>query len=671
MMKPINKILIANRGEIAVRIIRTAKEMNICTLAIYAQADKNALFVHMADEAVFIDGDELSDTYLNIGRIIEIAKKHEVKAIHPGYGFLSENEHFAHACTDNNILFIGPQSKVIRIMGNKIEARQFVKGVGVPLVDSIYGSQSELIDAVHNIEMPVLVKAAAGGGGKGMRIVRNTAELPKAIEATSREAQNYFGNPEVYIEKYIENPRHIEVQIVGDEYGKIIHLYERECSVQRRYQKIIEESPSVSLTPETRKKICDAAVAIATKAGYQSAGTIEFLLDEKQNFYFLEMNTRIQVEHPVTEMVTGIDIVKLQIDIASGKALQWQQTDIKQNGHAVECRIYAEKPMNNFLPSPGEIELYQAPEGKNIRIDSSINKATTIHSMYDPMISKLIVCAESRSMAIRQMNKYLKQYIIHGIDTNIEFLGSLMRNKNYFQNRISTSFCDSNITSILQQSEIEKKQIETEILAVIFLMYRQNRFSLSNKNNVWHETGYWRHIPLIELLIENQQVNVHIKKESNDDYTFGINNNSFCCHLITITDNYLRVSINNKKYAASLSCNESTTTISVNGQKYKATYLLNKISTELTNNSSGSSLQHKLHSPMPGKVLKINVKEGDNVKQGDVLAIVEAMKMENNILAPVDAIIKRVNAKINESVDTNKVLMELEKSKDEHKAMDS
>jgi len=661
-MKPIHKILITNRGEIACRIIRTANAMSIKTIAVFTDADRHSLYVKMADEAHYLGENNLADTYLNFRKIVQIAIETKADAIHPGYGFLSENEAFANECQMNNICFIGPQSDVIHLMGNKIEARKFVKSLHLPMVESVYGSQNELIEASENMIFPLLMKAAAGGGGKGMRIVRSKAELAQAIETTSREAKNYFGNSEVYIEKYVENPRHIEVQIIGDAFGNVLHLFERECSVQRRYQKIIEESPSPTLTADVRKKMCEAAVKIGKKAAYKSAGTIEFLVDTYLNFYFLEMNTRIQVEHPVTEMVTGVDIVKLQIEIAEGKPLLLQQTEIQQKGHAIECRIYAEKPSNHFFPSPGDIHFYKQPKGENIRIDTAIAGNTSIHSFFDPMISKLIVWAENRETAINLMDTQLQNYIIHGIDTNIGFLHSLMNNTDYQQNKISTSYCDTHYDLLMEQLNTNRCLLPNHFVAAIFVLFEQNKYKLNNLNStIWNEIGYWRQVPEMEIVTEEQKITLKFLKSDYPDYELIANGNKLKCQIVNFESNCVELRINGLKLLAYISTNAiNESFVSVNGYNYKVYNHLRLIPQFNYTSESAASEQNTIHSPMPGKVLKIKALQGSEVEKGDVLLVVESMKMENNIIAPRAAKIVSVNVREGEMVDADKVLMELE-----------
>jgi acetyl-CoA carboxylase biotin carboxylase subunit len=441
------KILIANRGEIAIRIIRAAKELNLKTVSVYSEADADALHTRLADEAVCIGPPPARDSYLNITRIISAAEITGARAIHPGYGFLAENAEFAEICESCGILFIGPKPEHIRAMGDKIKAKETFARFGV---HGIPGSDGE-VDNIRNariiaskIGYPVILKAAAGGGGKGMRIVRDEEELESGFRIAQAEAKAAFGDPRLYIEKYIEKPRHIEVQILGDLKGNVIALGERECSIQRRHQKLIEESPSVVVDEDLRKKLMETAIRAAKGIGYQSAGTIEFLMDENKNFYFMEMNTRIQVEHPVTEMVTGIDILKEQIKIALGEKISFKQEDIELRGHAIECRINAEDPKKNFAPSPGRINFLHIPQGIGVRFDTHIFAGYTIPPHYDSLIGKLICHGNSRNEAIARMKRALEEMVIEGVHTTIPFHLEVMNNEKFVAGEISTKFIEEN-----------------------------------------------------------------------------------------------------------------------------------------------------------------------------------------------------------------------------------
>lgn len=444
----IKKVLIANRGEIAIRIIRACKELNIQTVAIYSEADKNSLHVQLADEAYCVGPTPSKDSYLNMTNIITTAKATGCDAIHPGYGFLSENATFAELCEQCDINFIGPTSRAISLMGIKDIARKTMKEAGVPIVPGSEGIVETIEDAMHiaqEIGYPIIIKATAGGGGKGIRVARSEEELIKGIKITQQEAQTAFGNPGVYLEKFIEEFRHVEIQVLADSFGHTIHLGERDCTVQRRLQKLIEESPSPSITPELRAQIGEAAVKAAKAVEYRGAGTVEFIFDYKnKKFYFMEMNTRIQVEHPVTEMVTGIDLIKEQIKIASGLTLSYNQEDIKLNGWSIECRINAENPYKNFMPSPGTISAYLPPGGYGVRIDSLVYQGYSIPPYYDSMVAKLIVHANTREEAINKMIRSLDEFVLEGVHSTIPFHLKVLRNKDFISGNFNTKFLEIN-----------------------------------------------------------------------------------------------------------------------------------------------------------------------------------------------------------------------------------
>lgn len=443
-----DKILIANRGEIAVRIIRACREMGIKTVAVFSEPDREALHTQLADEAVCIGSAKVHDSYLNMNNIICAAVEKKVQAIHPGFGFLSENSTFAAMCEECNIKFIGPSAQVIDALGNKSNARDMMVKAGVPVIpgsDGVIEDTGKAHEVAKKLGYPVMVKASAGGGGKGIRIVRSEEELEEAFESARSETIKAFGDDKMYMEKLVEKARHVEVQVLGDSHGNVIHLGERDCSLQRKNQKVLEEAPCPVLPENVREKMCNSAVLAAKAAGYQSAGTIEFLYDEaSQEYYFMEMNTRIQVEHPITEMVTGVDIIKEQINIADGRKLSFSQKDIKINGHSIECRINAENPSRNFAPCPGLIDYLLIPAGGlGIRVDTAVYEGYEIPPFYDSMIAKVIVHGNSRKEAISKMKRALYEFIIDGIDTNIEFQNSILNNPDYQKGNFNTSFLES------------------------------------------------------------------------------------------------------------------------------------------------------------------------------------------------------------------------------------
>ena len=461
-----SKILVANRSEIAIRIMRACREMGIRTVAVYAEADKDALHVQFADEAIWIGDSAPRESYLNIPKVIAAAKASGADAIHPGYGFLSENTVFAEAVFAAGLTFIGPPASAIRAMGDKAESKITMKAAGVPTIPGAEGlsALTEYLEAAGAIGYPVLVKAAAGGGGKGMRVVESAREMPEALEAARRESQNGFGDDRLLIEKYIQNAHHIEFQVFGDNYGNLAHLFERECSTQRRHQKIIEESPSPLLTPQLRAEMGAAAVAAARTVGYSNAGTVEFIFDPLLSaFYFLEMNTRLQVEHPVTEAVTGLDLAQWQIRVAAGEPFPFEQADLTQRGHAIECRLYAEDAAGGFLPSTGRILQYVEPRGPGIRVDSGVAAGSEVSRFYDPLLAKLIVSAETREAAIWRMQGALREFVVHGVTTNIDFLQALLAHPAFASGEISTRW----VENVFNWAPADEPSVEALIAAAI------------------------------------------------------------------------------------------------------------------------------------------------------------------------------------------------------------
>jgi propionyl-CoA carboxylase alpha chain len=463
------KLLVANRGEIAIRVMKTAQKMGIKTVAVYSTADRNAPHVKFADEAVWIGEAPSSQSYLLGSKIIEVAKSLNVDAIHPGYGFLSENADFAEEAEKNNIIFIGPKSKAIKIMGSKLAAKDAVKQYNIPMVPGFDEAITDVEKAkviAKEVGFPILIKASAGGGGKGMRVVESEADFESQMDRAISEAIAAFGDGSVFIEKYVGSPRHIEIQVMADSHGNVLYLFERECSIQRRHQKVIEEAPSSVLTPELRKKMGEAAVLVAKSCDYLGAGTVEFLLDENNNFYFLEMNTRLQVEHPVTEWITGTDLVELQIRVARGEALAIKQEDLKIKGHAMELRVYAEDPMNDFLPSVGHLDVYQLPVGKGIRVDNGFEQGMDIPIYYDPMLAKLITYGETREEAIQIMIKAIEDYHVEGVQTTLPFGKFVFEHEAFRSGKFDTHFVKN-----YYNADVLKKQMaqEAEIAALVAL----------------------------------------------------------------------------------------------------------------------------------------------------------------------------------------------------------
>ncbi len=481
------KILVANRGEIALRVMRTAKEMGIKTVAVFSEADRNMPFVRYADEAVCIGPAPSAQSYLRADKIIEVAKQTGADAIHPGYGFLSENASFSKAVSDAGLIFIGPSAYSIEMMGSKIAAKQAAKKFNVPMVPGTEDPIQDVAEAKAigaRIGYPILIKASAGGGGKGMRVVENEAELEQQMQMAKSEALSAFSNDDVFIEKYVGAPRHIEIQLMGDQHGNYVYLFERECSIQRRHQKLIEEAPSSCLTPDIRKAIGESAVAVARSCNYHGAGTVEFLVDENLNFYFLEMNTRLQVEHCVTEMITGIDLVKEQINVARGHKLSFTQDDLKMNGHSIELRVCAEDPMNNFLPDTGKLEMYQPPKGPGVRVDDGYEEGMDIPIFYDPMIAKLVVHAPTRDEAIERLCRAVDEYYIKGISTTLNFGKWAVRTEPFRTGNFDTKFIDKHFKpEYLQPENPEAEEVAALLSAYVWEQGKKEALSASVNGN--------------------------------------------------------------------------------------------------------------------------------------------------------------------------------------------
>ena len=660
--KKIHKVLIANRGEIAVRIIKTLRKLHIASVAVFADNDSNALHRRMADEACPLGNGALKDTYLNVQKIIDAALDTGADAIHPGYGFLSESPELVEACEANNLIFIGPNAEVMRLMGNKVAARKAAVKHGIPVTFGMMGSHEEILDQADTLPYPILIKAAAGGGGKGMHIVWEKSDLKDEMERASREAEKYFGDGTVFVEQYIENPRHVEVQVLADHFGNVIHLHERECTIQRRYQKIIEESPSPTLTDEKRRQLCETAVKLCKAIGYQNAGTVEFLVDNDLNFYFLEMNTRIQVEHPVTELRTGIDIVEEQIRIARGKEMGWTQESIQPQGHAVELRIYAENPENSFLPTPGKVTAYHEPQVRGARVDSSIDGTCTISETYDPMIAKLSCHAKDRQAALETAQRALKDFIIQGLTTNKAYLWEVIKNADFVDNKIDTGFCASHQEVLLKALNESRNNLNINDIAVSFLMYDFCKKQVEqHPENVWEIIGYWRYNMQLVVDVEGKQIPVRIEAAEAGKIKGAVDGHPFGVEFIQYDNKQLKIMLNGRTETVYCSINdEQKTIVNFHGLNF------NCFRTDQLNDTTDYACKEtvsdksRLVSPMPGKVVKINVKEGDTVNEGTIMMVVEAMKMENNIVAAGTAKVKKILVAEGQMVDNKMQLIELE-----------
>ena len=628
----IQKILIANRGEIANRIIKTCKKMGIQSVAIYSDADVNSLHKLNADESVYIGNSPASDSYLKINKIIEIAKDIGADAIHPGYGFLSENAEFCKKVTKAGIIFIGPDADAISHLGSKVQSRITMLDSNVPVIPGMKSASNDIIEYETQAEMikyPVLIKASMGGGGKGMRVVYKKEELKDALDSSKREALASFGDDQVFLEKYIESPRHIEVQVARDKFGKSIHLFERECSIQRRHQKIIEESPSTALTDELRAVMGQTAIKAIEAVNYHSLATVEFLLDKHDKYYFLEVNTRIQVEHPITEMTTGIDLVEMQIKIAQGDKLSVKQDDLKQNGHSIECRIYAEDAENNFMPSTGKVLYLNTPVGNSIRYDSGIKKNDDISIYYDPILAKLIVWGVNRDIAIKNMQSALKNHILLGVRTSTSFMNNILSHSKFKKGETFTNFIDTYSSDLLDTNEF----LKLEALATSFFKYFINKENIKSKNSVWYEIGNW------SLSAENNFETNTLKYE--------LTNN-----------NEATVKVNNLNYKIYFIQNKNKLYLNIDGYYFE--FPINTVDYYLNNIESNEDVDI-IKSTTPGKVIEVLVKNGDKVNDGDKLIIVEAMKMETAFYSSITGIVKSVFTKAGSQVDTGEELIIIEK----------
>ncbi len=657
MKRNITKVLVANRGEIAIRIFRSLRQMGIKSVAIFSEADAGGLHVEHADESYLLQGGSLTDTYLNQKKIIAIAQQAGADAIHPGYGFLSESHEFSQTVRKAGLVFIGPGDEAIRMMGNKIEARNLVKKLRVPLINGATGSPEELMAVASSVGFPLLVKAAAGGGGKGMRIAENQNQVKDMLETAQREALNYFGNGDVYIEKYLDKPHHIEVQLIADEHGNVVTLFERECSIQRRYQKIIEEAPSPNVNPELREKLMQAARRIAEEIGYVSAGTIEFLVSG-QDYYFLEMNTRIQVEHPVTEMITGIDIVREQVSIAWGKPLSFCQEEVQINGHAIEARVYAEDPEKDFMPSPGKILFYRNAADSGLRIDASVASGSEVSSQFDPMIGKVISHGATRHEARLKLIAGLEGYLVHGIKTNIPYLIALLNAVEFIDGSADTNFCKHFLQNGF--SESLKGIPDADLLIAAFIFAGRKKRAKGEK--IWNQLGYWRLCMRTGLIINGQKISRSINTIDPERIYMEPGEKKIIYHLMKKTDHELMIDASGVLHKLYFTLKaDGSALIQLKGKVYLMQHAMHLNRENLTRINSNPVLEgnYVVSAPMFGKVIQINVKPGDLVNKGDTLLILESMKMENRVVAIGKGQVQTIEVHTGDLVQDNQRLMVL------------
>ena len=659
----IKKILVANRGEIACRVFSTAEKMGIATVAVYSDADADALHVQMADEAINIGPAASAESYLVIDKIIQACRDTGADAVHPGYGFLSENSQFRDALDDAGIVFIGPGKKAIESMGDKITSKLIAEKAGV---NCIPGYTDVVRDGDHAVEIsagigyPVMLKASAGGGGKGMRVAWDEADCRDGFERATNEARSSFGDTRIFIEKYIQQPRHIEIQIMADGHGNVIYLGERECSIQRRHQKVIEEAPSPFLDEATRQKMGEQSCALARAVDYQSAGTVEFIADADMNFYFLEMNTRLQVEHPVTELVTGQDLVEMMIRVAAGEKLSLAQSDVTLTGWAMESRVYAEDPFRNFMPSIGRLSGYREPEGEGVRVDSGVYEGGEVSMHYDPMISKLITYGDNREAAIDLMVDALDAYYIRGVNHNISFLNALMVHPRFVAGELTTNFIEEEFPEGFNADLVPQNNphIAVVVAAAVHQEYRERSSQISGQSE-----GHEYQVPDQWVVITGTEETPVSMSLTLSGFLVSVGNDDYS----VVTD----WALGEPLFEAQINGQQVTVQVERSGSGYKLFYrgaeinalvlspkaaALNKLMLEKV----PADLSKFLLSPMPGLLVKLGVKVGDQVKAGEELAVVEAMKMENSLRATNDGIVAKISADVGDSLMVDQAILEFE-----------
>jgi propionyl-CoA carboxylase alpha chain len=666
-----NKILIANRGEIACRVIRTAARMGIQTVAVYSDADRNAVHVQMADEAVYIGPSASAQSYLVAQNIIDACVTSGAQAVHPGYGFLSENAAFADALTTAGITFIGPARKAIESMGDKITSKRIAEAAGVNVIPGftdIVRDAEHAVNIADGLGYPVMLKASAGGGGKGMRAAWNREECAEGFARASSEARSSFGDDRIFIEKFIEQPRHIEIQVLADTHGNTLYLGERECSIQRRHQKVIEEAPSPFIDTATRKAMGEQAVTLARAVDYCSAGTVEFVVDAERNFYFLEMNTRLQVEHPVTEMVTGLDLVELMIRIAANEALDFGQEQVQLNGWAIESRVYAEDSLRGFLPSTGRLTGYlPPPTSDSVRVDTGVCEGGEVSMFYDPMVAKLVTHAANRDEAIMAMQKALDMYWIRGIETNIPFLAAVMAHPRFLRGELTTHFIEEEYPDGFSESDMQQADVPmfVSVAAVVHRRYRDRAASVSGQL-----AGHERRVPAEWVVcIADEDHAVVVQRVVDESAEHGH------CHEVIYDGNSFRVhsdwqfgdalftgTINGEPLAVQVERNELRYRLSQGGGRMDVLVctLLEARMHRLMPKKSPPDLSGFLLSPMPGLLMSVSVEAGDEVKAGQELAVIEAMKMENVLRAERDQTVKAVLANAGESLAVDQKILAFE-----------
>ncbi len=652
----IKRLLVANRGEIARRVFRTAKEMGIFTVAVYSDGDRDAPFVTDADLAIALGGTTAAESYLDTEKILEAAKSTGADAVHPGYGFLSENAGFAQAVSDAGLTWIGPPPAAIAAMGDKLAAKETMVDAEVPTLPSIEVTDSTDIGAVgQEIGFPLLVKASAGGGGKGMRVVDNEADLEDAISGAKREALGAFGNDTVFLERYLPTPRHVEIQVLGDQHGTVLHCFERECSIQRRHQKIIEEAPSPVLSEDLRDQMGQAAVAAVQAIGYESAGTVEFLLDgsgDEAEFFFLEVNTRLQVEHPVTEAITGLDLVREQIRIANGEPLGYDQSDLTISGHSIEVRLYAEDPSNDFLPATGCVDIWQPATGPTVRYDSGIQTGSEVSVEFDPMLAKVISHAPTRSEAALKLALALERTRLHGVVTNRDFLVATLRHEEFLAGNTTTDFISR--VEIPGQRVPSDCELEDASIAVALVSQQLNRNSATSL--AFMPSGFRNSsMPSQQMLLLNDdrevQVNYRPRRDGSFEVSIGDSEETKTARLISLDGDRFEIQLDDVRAAGHAVKFGNRWYVDIPAGS------LNFVEKSRFPEPDRADVEGGLTAPMPGKILAINISEGDSVETGQLLVLMEAMKMEHQIVAAFDGSVSEVRVAVGDQVDNGELLV--------------
>jgi len=661
MDKHFQKILIANRGEIALRIIRAVHGMDKHALVVHSDFDSELPFVTESDEAHSLGKGSLAETYLNVDKILQIAEENGVDAIHPGYGFLAENAGFAEACLSKGIHFIGPSPESIRIMGDKARAREKAKELGLPVLEGITGDMEDLDRQKEGFPYPILIKPAAGGGGKGMRIVRHPGDFAEAANGAAREAENYFGSPSLYVEKYLENPRHIEIQVLADHHGNAVHLFERECSIQRRYQKIIEEAPSAAVRPETRAALARSALELVRGIGYTNAGTIEFLMDQQGAYYFLEMNTRIQVEHPVTEMITGIDLVRQQIAIAQGQPLSFGQEDLHISGHAIEARLYAEDPEKEFMPATGRIEVFSLPP--EVRVDAGYHSGNLVEPHYDPMIAKLIVHGNSREQARNNLISALKKIHVTGLTTNRDFLIALARTDAFGTNAVHTRYLDQEMESLVNIIRKQRSAYPEYLLlsAATLIALQSGNQNGTRPGSPWDDIGYWRLVPEMRLRDSENDHRIRYELQKGRRRMRLLIGEAFHEVFLESRDgNHYRIRTGQHVLHVWGTTDRSEVHLDVDGHhfSYIRPDVLDERYLEGGRQERGQ-MTNQIMAPLNGRVVQVNCRNGETLKKGQPLLVIESMKMENKVLAPHELTIEKILVSPGEQIKTNQIIITL------------